>query len=232
MKKVVILQPSYIPWLGHFDQIKQADTFVFYDDVQYTRRDWRNRNKIKNSDGNEQLLTIPIQNKGKYHGNINEMEIDSGRPWQDEHLKAIQLNYAKAPGFKEFFPEIEKLIKLNESNLANYNIETTKKIAGILGITNTEFAKSSEMEIKYKDPTDHLVQICKNLEATHYLTGDSAKDYMDEAQFSQAGIKLEYQHYGHPVYQQLWGDFIPFLSIIDLLLNEGANALKILSNEN
>lgn len=229
-KKLIILQPSYIPWIGYFDQINRADTFVFYDDVQYTRRDWRNRNKIKNSDGKEQLLTIPICSKGKYHGNINEMKIDPARPWPAEHLKKIQLNYAKAPYFKKFFPQIESLIQLKEVNLATYNIETTKKIAALLGIQNTQFAKSSEMKVKYQDSTDHLVQICKKLAATHYLTGDSAKDYMDEAQFSQAGITLEYHNYKHPPYHQLWGDFIPYLSIIDLLFNEGPNSLKILSN--
>lgn len=245
-KKIVLLQPSYIPWLGYFDQIHQADLFVFYDDTQYTRRDWRNRNKIKNSNSQEQLLTIPVETKGRYHAKINEIPIKENTPWREEHLKAIKFNYAKAPFFKDYFPKIEQIISppnqqvhpakrgqpANQPgpSLSTYNIETTKALANLLGITNTEFTTSSELNLTYESPNQYIIEICKKLNATHYLTGEKAQNYLDESLFTKHSITLEYQRYKHPEYSQQWGDFIPYLSIVDLILNEGPKSLQILSN--
>lgn len=231
MNTLVILQPSYLPWLGYFDQIARADTFVFYDDVQYTRRDWRNRNKIKNSSSQEQLLTIPVETKGRYNAPINEIPIKENTPWREEHLKAIQFNYSKSPHFKKYFPILQEIISTPSSNLADYTIKTTIALTELLGI-ETKFLRSSEIDITYSDPTDHLIQICKKLEATNYLTGAAAQNYLDESAFSKHCVTLEYQNYDHPQYTQLWPEFISHLSIVDLILNEGPNSLKILSQNN
>ena len=231
INRIAILQPSYIPWLGYFDQINRVDTFIFYDDVLYTKNDWRNRNKIKTSQG-ATWLTIPVD----IHNRLTNHLLIKDAPLADEdilkkHLKAIELNYKKAPFFKEFFPILTLLFSEQYIFLSDVNISIIKAISDFLGIKKINFLKSSDLDIVNENPTDRLIDICKNLKATHYLTGNSAKNYLDEKLFAENGIILEYQEYKHPIYKQLWGDFIPYLSVIDLIFNEGYNSLKILSNK-
>lgn len=231
INRIAILQPSYIPWLGYFDQINRVDTFIFYDDVLYTKNDWRNRNKIKTSQG-ATWLTIPVD----IHNRLTNHLLIKDAPLADEdilkkHLKAIELNYKKAPFFKEFFPILTLLFSEQYIFLSDVNISIIKAISDFLGIKKINFLKSSDLDIVNENPTDRLIDICKKLKATHYLTGNSAKNYLDEKLFAKNGIILEYQEYIHPTYKQLWGDFVPYLSVIDLIFNEGYNSLKILSNK-
>lgn len=229
--RVVVLQPSYIPWLGYFDQINKADIFVFYDDVLYTKNDWRNRNKIKTPQGT-QWLTIPVDTKNRL---TNKLLIKNTRITDEsvltKHLKIIELNYKRAPYFKKIFPFIENVLNNKYKYLSDLDIDIIIFISKLLGIEKTKFVKSSNIKVLSNNPTDHLIAICNHFKATHYLTGESAKNYLNEAMFKKSGVILEYQNYKHPRYKQLWGEFIPYLSIIDLIFNEGSNSLKILSNK-
>lgn len=227
--KIAILQPSYIPWLGYFDQINKVDTFVFYDDVLYTKNDWRNRNRIKSSQGS-MWLTIPVNIKSRITNHLLMKDarlID--RFILKKHLKTIEINYKRAPFYNEIYSVIEGIFNREHIFLSELAINTIELLSDFLGIKKVQFMKSSDIKVSYQNPTDRLIAICKYAKATSYLTGESAKNYLDETLFEKEGIRLQYQHYKHPVYKQLWGDFIPYLSIIDLLFNKGHRSLSILS---
>ncbi len=221
-KNVVITQSNYIPWRGFFDVINTADVLVLYDDVQYTRRDWRNRNKIKTSQG-VKWLTIPVEVKGKYHQQIRETRIADSK-WNRTHWKTLQLNYARAPFFKEYRPFFEELYLAEQSEwLSEVNRRFLEKIAGLLGI-DTEFRWSWEFEAE-GGRTERLVAICKALGATDYWSGPKAKAYLDETLFEREGIRVHYFDFtGYPPYRQLFGEFVDHLSIVDLIFNEGLQA--------
>lgn len=223
---VVILQPSYIPWRGYFDQIHKADVFVFYDDVQYDRRGWRNRNRIKTRDGGL-WLTIPVHSRGAQIENIpiNEIEIDWQQPWNQQHLKAIQFNYGKTPYFKTYFPWLEEAYHRQPALLADFTIPLTIEMAGKVGIDATRFVRSSELHVTGKK-TDRLVEILLKLGAKHYISGPSAKSYIENEKFEQAGITLEYMEYNYPEYPQPYPPFDPFISVLDLLFVTGPEASR------
>jgi hypothetical protein len=225
--RVAILQPSYLPWLGYFDQIYRADTFVFYDDVQYDKHGWRNRNKIKTPQG-WQWLTVPVLTKGRFGKLIYEMEIDNHAPWAEKHLKSIQVNYHKSPYYHAYIKYFEKIYLKEWQYLADLDIELIKLITNLLGMGNKMFIRSMELGVK-GDRLERLINICQLFKADNYLTGQAARNYLDEKLFAKAGIKVEYQNYKHPAYPQLYGDFIPHLSVIDLLFNCGPESLKILA---
>jgi hypothetical protein len=222
LKKVAILQSNYIPWKGYFDLIAYVDEFVLLDDVQYTRRDWRNRNKIKTPRG-EQWLSVPVQIKGKYLQKINEAKID-GKEWQKSHWRIIKENYSNA----EFFHEIESWLEplyINNyfSNLSKMNRDFIEAICAYLSI-NTIISNSSDYEL-VDGRIDRLINICKQSGATQYISGPSAKEYIDDKLFKSNNIKLCWFDYsGYPEYTQLWGEFKHDLSIIDLLFNCGKDA--------
>lgn len=228
MKSIVITQSNYIPWKGYFDAINIADEFVFYDDMQYTKRDWRNRNKIKTKDG-VIWLTIPVEVKGKYFQKINETKI-SDPNWGKDHWAILVHNYCKARYFKDYKEIFESLYLSNkEMLLSKINYSFIQAICEILGI-KTKFRWSSEFELK-KDRTERLVDICKKCNATDYHTGPSAKVYMDENLFLSQNINIHYFDYvGYVPYNQLYGDFIHEVSIIDLIFNEGPNASNFLKS--
>lgn len=226
MKRIVILQPSYIPWLGYFDQIAQADVFLFFDDVQFTRRDWRNRNRIKLRSSQTSLLTVPVQTKGSFHALIRDIKIDYSLPWYHKHKQTLLHNYTTAPYFDEVFLLFSRVVDKKPVFLRDLNVELMVACAEYLGISST-FYFSSDYPVLYETPTLHLVNLCLEFAATHYLTGDSAADYLDEAVFEQKNIIVEYQGYRHPTYTQLWGPFVSHLSILDLMFNEGKNGGQI-----
>ncbi len=224
--KCVILQPSYIPWRGFFHQIQKADLFVFYDDVQYDKRGWRNRNKIKTINGSI-WLTIPVFSKG-FQSNqtpINEIRISGEEDWIKKHLLSVQYAYAKSSFFDEIFPQVEKLYQLQSDLLADFTINTTVKIAELLGIDDTQFLRSSSLQVDGQK-TDRLIKILKEVGATHYISGKSAQDYIEDEKFRAAGITLEYMTYNYPEYPQLYPPFDPQVSILDLLFMTGKDASK------
>jgi hypothetical protein len=230
-KRITILQPSYMPWLGYFDQINKSDIFIFYDDVLYTKNDWRNRNRIKTPAG-PTWLTIPVNIKNRLRNQLLIKDVSISDPQiLSKHLEKLQLNYKKSQFFKHFYDMISPIFNTEYYQLADLNIDIIKIISKYLGIKKVTFLRSSELNIKNNiDPTKRLIDICKELQATHYLSGTSANKYLKEELFYKNKIKLEYQEYKHPTYKQLWGEFIPYLSIIDLICNEGPHSLRILKN--
>ena len=222
---VVILQPSYIPWRGYFDQINRADLFVFYDDVQYDKRGWRNRNQIKTSHG-RQWLTIPVYSRGAQTQNIpiHQIRIVWENPWNQIHLRAIQQSYSKAPYFERYQPLLETFYQRRDELLADFTIDFTIALARELGNMHTRFMRSSEIAGINGQKTDRLIQILQAVGATHYISGPSAQDYIEREKFDQVGIALEYMQYNYPEYTQLYHPFDPQVSILDLLVMMGSEA--------
>ncbi len=223
--RVTILQPSYLPWLGFFDQMHRSDQFVLYDDVQFTRRDWRNRNRVRIRDGSV-WLTVPVIQKNKYEQSLLETKIDNSTSWKRKHLETIRCHYSKAPFFELYFPWCEKIFNSEWEYLLDLSMETIEYLREQLKI-DTPLLRSSELGGE-GNKTQRLISICKQLEATQYLSGEAAKDYISEKDFADQGIKLEYQEYQHPEYQQRYTGFVPFLSTLDLLFNCGEKSLGIL----
>jgi hypothetical protein len=223
---VVILQPSYIPWRGYFDQICRADLFIFYDDVQYDKHGWRNRNQIKTAQG-KQWLTIPVHSKGVTEGiAIKDVRIDWSKPWTKNHLKALTFAYNKAPYFKDYLPLLESFYSRRDECLADFAIETTILLSRELGITSTRFLRSSELPGIDGLKTDRLIQILKQVGAKHYISGPSARDYIEQEKFDRAGITLEYMEYNYREYPQLYSPFDSYVTILDLLFMTGQDASK------
>jgi hypothetical protein len=230
-KKVAIVQSCYIPWKGYFDLINSVDEFILYDDMQYTRRDWRNRNMIKTPNG-AQWLTIPVEVKGKYFQKINETKF-SENDWMQKHWKTIAFNYAKTSYFKQFEEEIASLYIQCEQEefLSQVNYLFLIKICSLLGI-RTRLTWSTDYEI---DPelkkTDRLLALCQQAGATHYISGPAAQSYMQTDLFEKTNIKLSYIDYsGYPEYPQMFGDFTHTVSILDLLFNVGNDAYKYMKS--
>ena len=228
MKKVVISQSNYIPWRGFFDLIASADEFVMYDDMQYTRRDWRNKNYIKTPSG-LQRLTVPVKVKGKYFQTIRDTEIGEGK-WKKDHLKAIYLNYSKAPHFEEVISWVEPIYLKEYTHLFQINHAFIKAICNYLGI-NTIINDSSNFKLK-DGKTDRLIDLCKQLKADEYITAPAAKNYIEESKFKDSNIKLTWYSYsGYSDYEQLWGEFTPQVSVLDLLFNCGVNSNRYMKHE-
>lgn len=224
--KCVILQPSYIPWRGYFDQINKADVFVFYDDVQYDKRGWRNRNQIKTRRG-KQWLTIPVFSRGAQTEQIpiNQVRIVWDKAWNQDHRKALQHSYSKSPHFHRYDPLLEQFYTRRDEFLADFTIDFTVALARELGISHTRFLRSSELDVEGRK-TDRLIAILKKLGADHYLSGPSAQEYIEEDKFSEAGVGLEFMLYDYPEYPQLYPPYDPHVSILDLLFMTGSDARK------
>jgi hypothetical protein len=222
----VILQPSYIPWRGYFDQINRADVFVFYDDVQYDKHGWRNRNQIKTAQG-RQWLTIPVHSAGVVEKSvpIKQVEIDWSKPWNEAHWKALTFAYGRAPFFRMYAALLESFYRRQDIFLADLTIDLTVALARELGISHTRFLRSSELEATGQK-TDRLVQILSQVGADHYISGPSAREYIEIEKFTSAGITMEYMDYNYPEYPQLHPPFDPFVSILDLLFMTGPEASK------
>ena len=229
MKKVAILQSDYIPWKGYFDIINMVDEFILYDDMQYTRRDWRNRNKIKTFNGLK-WITIPVEVKGKYYQKINETRVMDHK-WAVDHWKAIHMNYARAPHFAEFAPLVEDLYRQagEMDYLSQINYLFLRNICDVLGI-RTKITWSSDYELA-DGKTERLVELVKSAGGGYYLSGPAARDYIVDECFEQAGIELEYMDYsGYPEYPQLHGEFTHQVTILDLLFSVGHDAPKYMKS--
>ncbi len=222
---VVILQPSYIPWRGYFDQIRRADLFIFYDDVQYDKHGWRNRNQIKTAQG-KQWLTIPVHSAGATEGLlIKDVKMDWSRPWAKNHWKALTFSYAKAPFFAPYASLLEPFYQRRDTLLADFTIDLTVAIARELGFP-TRFMRSSEIPGITGEKTARLVQILQHVGAKHYISGPSARDYIEPALFDAAGITLEYMTYNYPEYPQLYPPYDAQVTILDLFFMVGPEAAK------
>jgi hypothetical protein len=221
-KKVAIVQSNYIPWRGYFDLINSVDEFILYDDMQYTIRDWRNRNLIKTANG-PLWLTIPVEVKGKYFQKIKDTFV-SDPAWGRKHWTSITHNYAKAKHFavtRQIFADLYAASE--ERLLSQINHRFICAICGLLGIKTT-LSRSMDYEL-IGDKTEKLVNLCKQSGATHYISGPAAKSYLEEELFAREGIVVTYMDYSdYPEYRQLYPPFEPRVSVIDLIFNEGPDA--------
>ena len=222
--KIAILQSNYIPWKGVFDMINMVDQFVFFEDVDFTKRDWRSRNKIVTPNG-ELWLTVPVV-KAPRGTKICDVKISNQENWQLNHYTNIRNNYVRAPYFKDFEFLIEDFYLSHEwNNLSEMNMYMTKRIADCLGI-KTKFVCSLDIPSQgAKD--DKLIDICKYLGATAYLSGPAAKDYIHNEKFFDNGIKLSYMKYdSYPEYKQVYGTYSSNVSVLDVLFNCGKDSPK------
>lgn len=222
MKKVAIVQSNYIPWKGYFDMIAAVDEFILYDDMQYTRRDWRNRNRIKTPQG-LQWLTVPVQVKGKYHQKIRETEID-GAAWAEAHWKSLLQNYRRAPCFAEIAAWLEPIYcQRSFTQLSQLNRCLIEAVCAYLGI-KTKISNSWDYKL-IEGKSERLADLCLQAGGGQYISGPAAKGYADEKIFVDNKIELVWFDYaGYPEYSQLWGDFAHGVSILDLLFNCGPDA--------
>lgn len=220
MKRIAILQSNYIPWKGYFDLISSVDEFVLYDDVQFTKNDWRNRNKIKTPNGVE-WLSVPVGQDTRRR--IRDVVILHGH-WQTKHWRSLEANYRRARYFDEISSWLSPLyLDISYSSLSELNLVFIKSVADYLGI-KTKISKSWDYQLT-KGKTERLVSICQQAGASEYISGPAAKDYLQAWLFEESSIKLTWFNYdNYPEYPQLWGEFVHHVSIIDLLFNCGTEA--------
>ena len=228
MKKVAISQSNYIPWKGYFDMIASVDEFILYDDMQYTRRDWRNRNQIKTPQG-VQWLTVPVLVKGKYHQKIRDTELD-GNAWAADHWKTLTQNYRRAPCFCEVARWLEPLyLERSYSHLSHLNRTFLEAICAYLEI-RTRITDSGDYTLM-DGKTERLADLCAQVGGTEYISGPAAKDYIDESVFLAKDIKLTWFDYsGYAEYPQLWSGFTHGVTILDLLFNCGKQAASYMKH--
>ena len=221
-QRVAILQSNYIPWKGYFDLIAAVDTFVIYDQMQYTREDWRNRNTIKTSNG-LLWLTVPIRQSGRFGQRICDAEID-GNLWARKHWKSIENAYRRAPHFEEVAQWLRSIYEVpNLTHLSVLNRMLIGSICKFLGI-QTILLDSSELELR-GDPSERIANICEQLGAEYYISGPAARSYLNEADFFRRGINVNWFDYaGYSEYPQLWSSFVHNVSVLDLLFMCGASA--------
>lgn len=227
-KSVAIVQSNYIPWKGYFDLINAVDEFILYDDMQFTRRDWRNRNQIKAPNGLH-WLTIPVESKGKYLQKINETTI-SDPGWKATHWRSIVHSYRRAAGFMELRDALEDLyLGANDLALSATNYRFISRICAMLGI-QTRLSWSSDYRLE-TERNQRLVSLCQQAGASIYVSGPSAKAYLDETVFRAQGLEVRYFDYqGYPEYEQLYPPFIHQVSVVDLLLSTGSAARRYLKS--
>lgn len=231
MKRVVILQPGYLPWLGFFDLMHKSHAFVILDDVQYTVRDWRSRNRIKTPDG-VCWLTVPVKIKGSHNKLVKDIQIDNSQEWRKKHLRTLESYYKHARYFDEVSEMMNRILGRNHQFLIDLDMMLIHGICDYLAL-ETEIMFSSEISSSYSKD-EKLLSICKHLEATHYLSGNAAEHYLRESIFGAEKITVEWHNYQHPYYDQLWlkeQGFISHLSAADLLFNHGRASLDILTGK-
>ncbi len=223
--RAAIMQPGYLPWLGFFEMMHNCDLFVFLDDVQYTRKDWRSRNRIRTKEG-WVFLTVPVLTKNRRFQLIKEAEINNHESWKKKHLHSLAINYRRAPYFDEYFPGLQHIYRKDWIYLADLDIEIIAWLSQKLGIT-TPTVRSSVLQTTGKRE-EKIINICKAIGAQVLYDTQAARDILDPEVFRDANIKIEFQDYRHPVYKQIYEPFIPSMSVIDLLFQHGPKSLEIL----
>ncbi len=222
---VSINQPAYLPWLGYFDRIHASDIHVILDHVQFEKNSFVNRNKIRTPQG-QMWLTIPLATKGKFNNlPINQLSVANQNKWCSKHLKSIQANYAKALNFNILMPMLEEILTTNdESTFLPIIMTLNDMLAGILNCKR-EKVLSSTMNVT-SSKSEMVLEICKKINATTYLSGPFGKDYLEEHLFLEAGIEVKYHTYESMQYTQNWPDFVSHLSSLDLLMNYDLNTVE------
>ena len=218
---VAVHQPQYLPWLGYFDKIRRADIFCYLDSVQYKKNDWQNRNRIKTSQG-WQWLTVPV--RFQFPEKICEVKINSMVNWRKKHLQALVTNYRRTPYFGKYIEVYEQIYSEDWESVSELNIHFIERLKDSLGLSQKPAIKSSQLELR-EDPTDRLIDICREVKADAYLSGQDGIKYMDLERFKENGIEVIIQDFKHPVYPQMFKDFESNMSVVDLLFNCGPGSL-------
>lgn len=227
-KSIAIMQPTFLPWIGYFALIERVDEFVILDHVQYEKRGWQQRNKIKTPSG-QIWLSVPVKTKGRQFQKINDTEIlyDGKRGPLDKIMYSIKINYSKAPFYKDYIDDLIRILCKKHKYLCNLNLEIINWICEKLNVKRT-IILSSKLDVS-GTKAELLVDICKKLNANHYISPLGSKIYLEKSNsFRDAKISLSYHEYNHPIYSQLYKDFIPYMSIIDLLFNVGPDSLEVM----
>jgi hypothetical protein len=223
---VGIHQPQYLPWLGYLDKIDISDVFVILDNVQYKKNEWQNRNRIKTAQGC-QWITVPVLYR--FPQRINEVQIANREGWTRKHLNTLITNYRKAPYFGDHLPFFEETYGRTWEYLVDINVHLIRYLIDALGI-ETELVLASQLNLR-DGSTERLVDICKAVNADTYLSGRDGSQYMDLTQFRAEGIEVLFQNFHHPVYNQLYGEFEPNMSAVDLLFNNNTQSLELIRRE-
>lgn len=224
---VAIHQPEFMPWLGYFNKMKRADLYIVFDDVQFKKRYFENRNRIK---ANNQFVWVmlPVKTKNRYLQSIMDVEIDSSSAWQRKIWEKIRHSYVKTEFFDEFSHGLKNLIfEKKYKKLIDFNLSFIRWVRKILEIT-TPLKRSSTLRITQFKSSELIVEICKRIGANQYLCGPSGKDYLDIKKFNAAGIQIIWQEYKHPEYTQSGEKFIPYLSILDAIFNCGSGCKSMI----
>ena len=225
--KVGVIQSSYLPWRGYFDFIASVDLFVFHDDIQYTKGDWRNRNKLKTANG-PTWITVPVSYR-RTSQLICETKIDQKQSWARKHKSILQGNYMNARFLGDALDLVSPISDSSFISLSELNIYLVEQIMRYLDIS-TQTAVSSDFELT-GTKTARLVDLLKKVGATSYLSGPSAEGYLEKDEFRRHGIQLEYKTYDYEPYPQLWGDFVGEVSILDLIANCGPKASQLIRSK-
>ena len=225
--KIGILQPGYLPWLGFFEQMYHTDIFVIYDDVAFDKGGWRNRNRIK-TPGGWSWLTVPVIRENLLSTSIRDVRINNSTDWRKKHFSTLCQNYAKAPCFSQVFPVLEEAYATPWEKLIDIDMYFIRAIMKILGLKREIFL-SSGLGIE-GDRNERLVEICRHFGADCFYEGKAGECYIDHRLFAENHIQVIFQDYRHPVYPQLHGEFIPYMSVIDLLFNCGEKSLSIITS--
>lgn len=225
---ISVHQPQYIPWLGYFHKILDSDAFVFLENVQYKKREFQNRNKVRTKNGFI-WLTVPVISKGRYYQRIKDVEIDNTKPWQRKHWEGIKFNYSGAEFFNDYARFFERLYNEKWNRLLDLNVEIVKFFLDCFRIKTPLYFEDT-LNVS-GEGTERIIGICKGLGAKKYLSGTGGKGYLDEDLFEKNGIELLYQNFTHPEYKQAYDGFVPNLSAIDLLFNCGEKSMGILTRD-
>jgi WbqC-like protein family len=220
---VVILQPFYLPYAGVFELVRMADLYVFYDDVKLGRQGWQCRNRIKTAQG-VRWLSVPVV--GSNESAIREATLNDDEPWRRKHRAAVEQAYARAPYRELLLDALGPHWEQGGPDLATLNIATFTSLCELIGV-KSRFVRSSELGVAGA-ASQRVLDVCKSVGATRYISGPSARTYLDEASFAASGIELCYHRFDHPHYTQLHGAFVPNLSVVDLIANEGPAAGAII----
>jgi len=226
--KGTILQPTYLPWMGYFEMIASSDVYVAFDSAQFIKKTFDQRNRIKTANG-VIYLSLPVQ-KAPQKTNTCDIKIsyERGNPLEN-HWKTIELAYKKAPYFEKYKPLFKEFYSRKYVLLRDLNVDMIKLICGILGI-KTKIILSSSLGDKKLGKTERVINLCKEAGITHLYDAQGAEELLDKALFKKEGILVDFQNFNHPEYPQLWGKFVPYISVIDLIFNQGDKALSIIKN--
>lgn len=220
------MQPTYIPWIGYFALMESVDVFIILDSVQFSKRSWQQRNQIKTASG-PMWLTVPVSSKGKRGQLINEVEIDTTRNYHTAHIASLESNYKKSPYFAEYSPELFSLLEKDHIHLSELTVELIVWFCKVLGIT-TSIKYSSKMQ-NTGTKADLLAMLCEQVDATEYISALGSREYLEESDaFDKRSMLIKYNEYNHPEYSQFFGEFVPYMSIIDLLFNMGPESLSVI----